>query len=138
MVRTELTAGELAAPEGVPEELCTRTGLAAPCATRLTEFVRPDPRPDAAEPALRIVQPATGTHLWRNPEVPAAMNRLALRASAAPGVTQVVWLVDGQPAATAPPDAPFYWTMTAGRHRFQLRLPSREIISPSVSVLVDE
>ena len=40
-------------------------------------------------------------------------------------VQQIVWLVDGRPVAVGAPDAPLYWTLVPGRHRFQVRCRCR-------------
>ncbi len=140
--RSDLVAGEFAAPPGREQaELCTGTGARAGpgCDQRLAEWVRPGasrPAPPAA-PRLSIVQPDPDTHVWRNPEAPAALNRLVLRATAEPPVPQIVWLVDGQPVATGAPDAPLLWTMTPGHHRFQVRLPLEGGVSRPVAVVVE-
>ena len=144
VTRGDLTADAFAAPPGLhPAELCTATGqiAAAACPSRMTEFValRP-PMPEA--PAddtvhLSIVSPAPESHIWRNPEVPAAMNRLLLRASVSPTVHQVVWLVDGEDFAVADPMAPLYWTALPGVHRFQIRLPLQAGASRVVRVVVE-
>ena len=142
--RTDLLAGEFAAPPGrAPAELCTGTGAlaGAACAGRLTEWVKPGEaagvRPPAAAPRLTIVTPEPDTHLWRNPEAPPALNRLVPRAAVEPKVAQIVWLVDGRPVAVAAPDAPVYWNLTPGRHRFQIRLPLQADVSRAVSVVVE-
>jgi penicillin-binding protein 1C len=54
-----------------------------------------------------------------------------------PSVPQIVWLVDGQPVATAPPGMPFAWMMTPGHHRIQVRLPLQAGISRPLAVVVD-
>ncbi len=143
--RTDLLAGDFAAPPGrEPAELCTETGALAEtaCAERLTEWVKPGEaaaglRPPPVVPRLTIVTPEPDTHLWRNPEAPPALNRLVLRAAAEPKVAQIVWLVDGRPVAVAAPDEPVYWTLTPGRHRFQIRLPLQADVSRAVSVVVE-
>jgi penicillin-binding protein 1C len=140
--RSDLLAGEFAAPPGREEaELCTETGAPASkgCGQRLAEWVRPGAATAGlnAAPRLAIVQPDPDTHVWRNPEVPAALDRLVLRASVVPHVPQVVWLVDGTPIATASPDTPLFWPLTPGRHRFQLRLPFEAELSRPVSVVVE-
>ena len=141
--RSDLLAGDFAAPPGREQaELCTGTGARAGpgCDQRLAEWVHPDAAPRPAPPAaphLSIVQPDPDTHVWRNPEAPAALNRLVLRATAEPAVPQIVWLVDGQPVATASPDAPLLWTMTPGHHRFQVRLPLAEGVSRPIAVVVE-
>jgi penicillin-binding protein 1C len=143
--RTDLLAGDFAAPPGrEPAELCTETGALAEtaCAERLTEWVRPgeavaEAAPPPAVPRLTIVTPEPDTHLWRNPEAPPALNRLVLRAAAEPKVAQIVWLVDGRPVAVAAPDAPVYWPLVPGRHRFQIRLPLQADMSRAVVVVVE-
>lgn len=144
--RTDLVAGELAAPPGrVQADLCTATGHPAgpDCSQHLVEWVRPGTasRPPAPvtppAPRLAIVQPDNNTHLWRNPELPGALNRLVLRAAVEPAVPQVVWLVNGEPISVAAPDAPLVWTMAPGRYRFQIRLPLQDTVSPAVTVVVE-
>jgi penicillin-binding protein 1C len=134
--RTDLVAGEFAAPAGRrPEELCPD----AACSQHLTEWVEPNAptRPQATAVHLAIVQPDPDTHVWRNPESPPSLNRLVLRATAPPQVKQIVWLVDGKPVAVSAPDAPLYWTMVPGRHRFQVRLPLQEDASRPLAVVVE-
>jgi hypothetical protein len=86
---------------------------------------------------LAIVQPPTGTHFWRNPDLPSSLNKLALHASVTQGVQQITWLVDGVPAETTAADAPFLWSMSPGRHSFQIRLPLAPDISAPVDLTVD-
>jgi penicillin-binding protein 1C len=94
--------------------------------------------PAAAEAVrLSITAPEPNARIWRNPEVPAAINRLALKAASDPHVSQVVWLVDGAAVGTADPAKPFYWPMTPGAHRFQIRLPFAATASASVRVVVE-
>jgi penicillin-binding protein 1C len=142
VTRGDLVADGFRAPPGqVATELCTTTGRAAGpgCASRLTEFVIP--RAGAAVTAegvrMSIVSPATETRIWRNPEVPAAMNRLVLRASVVPAVPQIVWRVDGEDIAVADPAAPLYWVAVPGVHRFQIRLPLQAGASRVVRVVVE-
>ncbi len=142
--RGDLVAGDFAAPPGREQaEICTRTGAAAgnACPERLAEWIRPGsaqrvPRA-TPETRLSIIQPDPDTHVWRNPDTPPALNRLALRALVEPKAAQIVWLLDGKPIAVAASDAPFYWTMTPGRHRFQIRLPLQDDASKAVSVVVE-
>ena len=134
--RGDLLAGSFAAPAGREAvELCPD----AACSQSLTEWVDPAPstRPAADAARLAIVQPEPDSHVWRNPETPAALDRLVLRATAAPGVQQIVWLVDGRPVAVAAPDAPLYWPMVPGRHRFQVRLPLQDDASRPLAVVVE-
>lgn len=87
--------------------------------------------------ALTVSNPEHQSRIWRNPDAPAALNRLALKVVAEPHVPQVVWYVDGEPFATTDPDTPVYWPLTPGRHRFQARLPLSEGASRVVHVVVE-
>ena len=60
-----------------------------------------------------------------------------LRAVAEPAVPQIVWLLDGSPIATAPPDQPLHWPLRPGRHRFQVRLPLQDVASSPLTVVVE-
>jgi penicillin-binding protein 1C len=140
--RADLVAGDFPAPPGREQaELCTGTGALADhaCDQRLAEWVRPGGASPAAPPGprLSIISPDPDTHVWRNPEAPSSLNRLVFRASVEPSVPQIVWLVDGQPVATAPPGMPFAWMMTPGHHRIQVRLPLQAGISRPLAVVVD-
>lgn len=142
--RSDLVAGDFAAPAGREQaEICTRTGTAAnsACPEQLAEWIRPGtagagPTP-ASETRLSIIQPDPDTHVWRNPETPRALNRLVLRASVEPKATQIVWLLDGKPISVGASDAPLYWIMTPGRHRFQIRLPLQADASKVLAVVVE-
>lgn len=137
--QSDLLAGAFPRPAGrTAAELCTATGQPGPCTGHLTEWVRPNTAPVlAVTPRLAIVQPGPDQHVWRNPEAPPALNRLVLRATAEPPVPQIVWVVDGQAVAVAPPDKPFHWPMMPGRHRFEVRLPLQDTVSAAVRIVVE-
>jgi penicillin-binding protein 1C len=86
---------------------------------------------------LTVVAPENNTHIWRNPDIPASLSRIALKAVVDPPVPQVVWYVDGEPFAVADPDKPVYWPVAPGAHRFQLRLPLTSGASRPVRIVVD-
>jgi penicillin-binding protein 1C len=96
-----------------------------------------EPRPEAGPVRLSIASPENNTRVWRNPDLPQGLNRLALKVVVDPPVPQVVWYVDGEPFATADPDEPVYWPVTPGAHRFEVRLPFREERSRTIRVVVD-
>lgn len=141
--RADLTAGDFSPPAGrVPSELCAETGARAvpACPERLIEWLpetAAPPAPSVEAVHLSITTPEPNSRIWRNPEVPAAVNRLVLKASAEPAVPQVVWLIDGVPVATADPIRPFLWPMTPGEHRFQVRLPFQPTASRPVRIVVE-
>ncbi len=140
-LRTDLLAGEFAPPPGrVPTELCARTGRLAgrDCAERLTEWVQPGvPSLAAPEAHLAITRPTDNLHVWRDPNLPATLNRLVLHASVEPMGGQIVWLVNGEPVSTADSSAPLVWTMAPGRYRFQIRMTSQQVVSSPVHVVVE-
>jgi penicillin-binding protein 1C len=86
---------------------------------------------------LAIATPENDTHLWRNPETPPSLARLALKAAVEPHVPQVVWYVDGEPFALSDPDQPVLWPLTPGTHRFELHLPLQPAASAAVRVVVE-
>src|SRR5262249_59322389 len=86
---------------------------------------------------LSIVAPEHNSRIWRNPEAPPALNRLALKVVVEPHVPQVVWYVDGEPFALTDPDKPVLWPITPGTHRFQVPLPLRDALTRPVLVVVD-
>lgn len=138
--RTDLLAGAFPGPAGLEtSELCTATGRPGRCSQQLTEWVAPSATPPRAEPELHmsIIEPQANAHIWRNPDAPAALQRLVLRASVTPAVPQVAWLVDGEVVAVVPPDQPFRWAMQPGQHRFQIRLPLQNAVSRQVRVIVE-
>lgn len=143
VTRSDLTAGGFPPPTGrKPEEVCTATGARASsaCPERLIEWLPSNPTPPSpvedAPVHLSITTPEPNARIWRNPEVPAAVNRLVLKAAAEPAVPQIVWLVDGAPVATADPSRPFFWKMTPGVHRFQIRLPFATTASRPVRLVI--
>ncbi|WP_246724665.1 transglycosylase domain-containing protein [Rhizobium phaseoli] len=93
---------------------------------------------DASNPQIRLAisTPARNSQIWRNPEQPAAFDRLPLKADVQPHVPQIVWYVDGQPFAVTDPDKPVFWPIQSGEHRFQIRLPYRDETSAVVPVYV--
>ncbi|MCP4699050.1 MAG: glycosyl transferase [Gammaproteobacteria bacterium] len=86
---------------------------------------------------LRIVSPESSLPLLSNPDVPAAMNSVALRVNVDPAVPQVLWYVDGKPYKLA--DSPYTvrWPLQTGLHAFQARLPYRQEVSQTVQVMVN-
>ncbi|MBY6241837.1 transglycosylase domain-containing protein [Methylosinus sp. Sm6] len=147
----DLSEDSFPAPEGrIPVEMCLAGGAnGGACNETLVEWVKPHERPAAAlaapalaagptQPAaLAITTPEHRTHIWRNPEQPAALNRLALKASATPSVGQILWYVDGEPFALAEADAAVYWPMRPGTHRIQARAPMRPEASRIVEITVE-
>ena len=97
-----------------------------------------DERTGAGAPAhLSIATPEHNSRIWRNPEAPPALNRLALKAVVEPHAEQVVWYVDGEPFALSDPDQAVLWPMTRGAHRFQVRLPLQKGASRIVRVVIE-
>ena len=86
---------------------------------------------------LSVTAPEQNSRIWRNPEVPACGQPAGAARGGEPPVPQVVWLVDGAPVATADPAKPFFWPMTPGAHRFQVRLPFANTASAAVRVVVE-
>jgi penicillin-binding protein 1C len=86
---------------------------------------------------LRITSPESGARLLRDPETPAALNTVALRAVVDPPVNEVVWYVDGLPFATAAYPYTARWRLQPGAHQFQVRLGAGASASRPVQVTVE-
>jgi penicillin-binding protein 1C len=86
---------------------------------------------------LSIDSPKSGMRIIHNPEMPASINSIALKATADPAIDQVLWYVDGEPYKLA--DAPFSvrWPLEPGTHRFQARVPYRRERSETVVITVE-
>lgn len=86
---------------------------------------------------LKIISPEHNARLWRNPEAPAALARIALKAAVKGPVSQIVWYVDDHPFGIADRGRPLYWPLQKGVHQFEARLPYREERSRPVRVVVE-
>ncbi|MGJ0391562.1 MAG: transglycosylase domain-containing protein [Methylocystis sp.] len=148
----ELAPETFAPPPGrVAINLC-RADSGPACAQTLREWVRPDEvaiEPALTEPAhvedavatengaLVIATPEHNMHVWRNPEQPAQLNKLALKLANGGKDTQIVWVVDGVPFALAQADETVFWPMTPGAHRIQARLALAPAASRPVRVIIE-
>jgi penicillin-binding protein 1C len=110
-----------------------RTGLPRPPA--LPGMWALDTEP--ATPArVRITAPGHGTRLIPDPESPAELATLALRAVVEPRVAQLLWLVDGIPWQLADDPYTVRWPLAPGEHTFEARIPFSRITSAPVTVRV--
>ena len=163
----EIAPETFAPPPGrIAIDLC-RAGDGGDCAQTLREWVKPaEARAAEAhatnahfdEPAARlaptdasdvefgqrreraslvIATPEHNTHIWRNPEQPERLNRLALKLAPTGANAQIVWTVDGEPFATAQADETVFWPMTPGRHRIQARLALAPVASRAVRIVIE-
>jgi penicillin-binding protein 1C len=126
------------APSGAGERLTVAIGSAERAWAKKNGFPLDERATEAGQPVrLSIAAPEQDAHLWRNPEVPAPLNRLALRAVVEPHVAQIVWYVDNEPFAVADPDVTVYWPMLAGIHRFRIGRPFDATLSKAVRIAVE-
>jgi penicillin-binding protein 1C len=86
---------------------------------------------------LTIKAPEQDSRIWRNPELPDALNRVALKANVSTRAEQIVWYVDGEPFSIAEPDKPVFWPLRPGTHHIQVRLPYRDGASRPVRIVVE-
>jgi penicillin-binding protein 1C len=141
-----LRPGEMPAEEEMLAAGDGSTALKVPAASRAwaieAGFRVADDRPaegSLADAPLRlsIASPENDSRIWRNPDAPAGLGRIALKALVEPRAAQVVWYVDGAPFAIADPDKPLFWPLQKGAHQFQLRLPLRPGASKIVRITVE-
>lgn len=148
--------GEIAAdsfpapPDRIATDFC-HAEPGAPCAQIAKEWLTPQEKsalvgapPTATQGAapteigaLTIATPEPDMHVWRNPEQPARLNRLALKLAAGARDAQIVWLVDGQAFAVAQADETVFWPMTPGAHHIQARLALAPVASRPVKVTIE-
>jgi penicillin-binding protein 1C len=93
--------------------------------------------PDQAADVVSIVSPRNHMRVIRNPELPADLASLPLKATVPAGASQVVWYVDGRPFLVGPADSTARWPLQPGPHTFEAKLPYRGISSAPVTIEVD-
>ena len=143
------TLSEWLRPEEMPE--IERAAADSPDgARRVTRFAAPsrewavnagfrldEPAAGAGAARIAVLSPENNTHIWRNPDAPPGLARIALKAVVSPKAEQVVWYVDGAPFAITDPDKTVMWKLEKGTHTFQLRLPLQPGGSKVVRVFVE-
>jgi penicillin-binding protein 1C len=126
---------------GAAREVSARSGAAAATTTAAAPASSWPPGGKVAlaggPTRLRITSPENGARLLRDPETPADLNTVALRAVVDPPVNEVVWYVDGLPVATAAYPYTARWRLQPGEHTFQVRLGSGGSASRHVQVTVE-
>ena len=88
------------------------------------------------DPRIALTSPVDGLRLLPDPETPASMATLALRAVVDPPSQQIVWYVDGEPFQVVAYPYAARWPLEPGEHRFQIRLPHTDVVSNVVKVWV--
>ena len=87
--------------------------------------------------SIRIASPKDGLRLLRDPETPAGMSTLALRAVVDPPSEQILWYVDGVPFELTDYPYTVRWPLEPGEHAIQARLPHTDAVSSVVRVVVE-
>ncbi len=90
----------------------------------------------AREHSHRISEGWPSTH--ENPETPAGMSTLALRAVVDPPSEQILWYVDGVPFELTDYPYTVRWPLEPGEHTIQARLPHTDAASSVVRVMVSQ
>lgn len=90
-----------------------------------------------AEPRVEVISPEPGSRLLRDPETPAHLRTVALRAVVDPPAPQLVWYLDGRPLATVESPYELRWPLVPGEHVFQARVPFTGARSRLVRVTVE-
>ncbi len=146
----EIAGDDFAPPPGRTQALLSLTlGQDGAAVGTLREWLKPQEAPHAlllpgvanqaaaSPPELKIATPEPDTHIWRNPEQPASLNKLALKLKPLPWPAQIVWYVDGDPFVTADADQTVFWPLRPGAHRIEARLALHKSASRSVRVVVE-
>jgi len=93
--------------------------------------------PDQAAEIVTVVSPRNNMRVIRNPELPADLASLPLKATLPAGVTQVVWYVDGKPFQVGPGETAARWPLQPGMHTFEAKVPYRGLSSAPVTIEVE-
>jgi hypothetical protein len=96
---------------------------------------------DAVQPVdtaatLTILSPKPNIRVIRNPELPADLASLPLKASAMPPDAQITWFVDGKPFAVMAAKDVVRWPLVPGMHTFAAELAYRHIAAKPVTIEV--
>lgn len=101
---------------------------------RRTPFRRPIMKAQA-HPTVQILEPLNGSEVIRDPEAPAGVTTLALRAAAPPDA-QVLWTIDGAPIAVSEAPHTLRWPMTEGAHTILARIALTDVEARPVQIVV--
>jgi penicillin-binding protein 1C len=93
--------------------------------------------PDQTAEVVTVVSPRNNMRVIRNPELPADLASLPLKAAVPAGVAQVVWYVDGKPFLVAEGDTAARWPLQPGIHTFEAKMPYRGLSSTPITIKVE-
>jgi penicillin-binding protein 1C len=93
--------------------------------------------PDRDAETVTVVSPRNHMRVIRNPELPADLASLPLKATVPAGVEQVVWYVDGKPFLLGAGDTAARWPLQPGVHTFEAKVPYRGLSSTPITILVE-
>jgi penicillin-binding protein 1C len=93
--------------------------------------------PDQAADLVTVVSPRNNMRVIRNPELPADLASLPLKATLPAGVEQVIWYVDGKPFLVGPGETATRWPLQPGIHTFEAKVPYRGLSSAPVTIKVE-
>jgi membrane carboxypeptidase/penicillin-binding protein PbpC len=94
--------------------------------------------PGAERPSVAIAEPRGSARYLFDPDTPRELSTVHLRATATPASEEVVWLVDGTPVGQVAWPHELRWPMTKGTHLIRARLAHSAVVSPAVTIVVDD
>lgn len=106
-------------------------------ATRRKPAIQVGEKSDSELSELRIISPADGSNLLRDPSLPPLRNTIGLRVEVVPQVREVLWVVDGKPYQLAAYPYTVRWPLQAGEHVIQARTPLTREMSAAVHISVE-
>jgi penicillin-binding protein 1C len=93
--------------------------------------------PDQSTAVVTVISPRNNMRVIRNPELPADLASLPLKATLPAGVSEVVWYVDGKPFRVAKGETAARWPLQPGIHTFEAKVPYRGLSSHPVTIKVE-
>ena len=121
----------------LPEWTRDRASPAPPAAAAETGILLDPAAPRDDTATVVIVSPRDSMRVIRNPELPAELTSLPLKVETTPAVTQVTWYVDGKAFLVSAAGAVARWPLQPGVHRFEARIPYRDLASKPVTIEVE-
>ena len=90
-------------------------------------------RARTADDPVRIVAPVSGSVIWLAPEL--GLQRMILRAAAAPGTERLTFEIDGRVVGvTDAGDAQLMWSLDPGKHVLRVSTPGLAAVTSSFEV----
>lgn len=87
---------------------------------------------------INITEPLDESSFIIDPEIPAKLQTVALKATVIPNIPEIEWLINGNLFKTSPYPYVLRFPLKVGRYFIQARFPKASVISNAVTIFVSE